>query len=42
MVAYPIWGITVVVALILVGTSLRGLTTSVHVVGTTRIGTGQT
>ena len=31
-----IWGIAVVVALILVGTSLRGLTTSVHVVGTTQ------
>ena len=33
-----IWGIAVVVALILVGTSLRGLTTSVHVVGTTQSG----
>jgi len=33
---YPIWGIAVVVALILVGTWLRGLTTSVHVVGTTQ------
>jgi hypothetical protein len=33
---YPIWRIAVVVALILVGTSLRGLTTSVHVVGTTQ------
>jgi hypothetical protein len=33
---YPIWGIAVVVALILVGTSLRGLTTSAHVVGTTQ------
>ena len=32
----PIWGIAVVVALILAGTSLRGLTTSVHVVGTTQ------
>ncbi len=31
-----IWGIAVVVALILAGTSLRGLTTSVHVVGTTQ------
>src|SRR5271169_1960053 len=31
-----IWGIAVVVALILVGTSLRGLTTSAHVVGTTQ------
>jgi putative drug exporter of the RND superfamily len=31
-----IWGIVVVVALILAGTSLRGLTTSVHVVGTTQ------
>ena len=31
-----IWGIAVVVALILVGTSLHGLTTSVHVVGTTQ------
>src|ERR1700723_1492545 len=31
-----IWGIAVVVALILVGTSLRGLTTSVHVVGSTQ------
>src|ERR1700722_7843717 len=31
-----IWGIAGVVALILVGTSLRGLTTSVHVVGTTQ------
>jgi hypothetical protein len=32
----PIRGIAVVVALILVGTSLRGLTTSAHVVGTTQ------
>src|ERR1700733_14872099 len=31
-----IWGIAVVVALIFVGTSLRGLTTSAHVVGTTQ------
>ena len=31
-----IWGIAVVVALILVATSLRGLTTSAHVVGTTQ------
>ena len=31
-----IWGIAVVVALILIGTSLRGLTTSAHVVGTTQ------
>ena len=31
-----IWGIVVVVALILVVTSLRGLTTSAHVVGTTQ------
>ena len=31
-----IWGIAVVVALILIGTSLKGLTTSVHVVGTTQ------
>ena len=31
-----IWGIAVVVALILVGTSLHGLTTSAHVVGTTQ------
>ena len=31
-----IWGIAVVVALILVGTSLRGLTTSAHVAGTTQ------
>jgi hypothetical protein len=31
-----IWGIAVVVALILVGTSLSGLTTSAHVVGTTQ------
>jgi uncharacterized membrane protein YdfJ with MMPL/SSD domain len=30
-----IWGIAVVVALILAGTSLRGLTTGAHVVGTT-------
>jgi hypothetical protein len=32
----PIRGIAVVVALILVGTSLRGLTTGAHVVGTTQ------
>jgi uncharacterized membrane protein YdfJ with MMPL/SSD domain len=31
-----IWGVVVVVALILVGTSLRGLTTGAHVVGTTQ------
>ena len=31
-----IWGIAVVVALILAGTLLRGLTTSVQVVGTTQ------
>ncbi|HEV3288996.1 MAG TPA: hypothetical protein VG123_08385 [Streptosporangiaceae bacterium] len=31
-----IWGIAVVVALILIGTLLSGLTTSVHVVGTTQ------
>jgi putative drug exporter of the RND superfamily len=31
-----IWGIAVVVALILVGTSLKGLSTSAHVVGTTQ------
>jgi putative drug exporter of the RND superfamily len=31
-----IWGIAVMVALILVGTSLHGLTTSAHVVGTTQ------
>src|SRR6202042_2863970 len=31
-----IWGIVVVAALILVGTSLHGLTTSAHVVGTTQ------
>ena len=37
---YPIWGAAVVVALILVGTSLRGLTTSVHVVGTTQSSLG--
>jgi RND superfamily putative drug exporter len=30
-----IWGIVVVVALVCVGTSLKGLTTSAHVVGTT-------
>src|SRR5580704_7175659 len=34
--ALAIWGIAVVVALILVGTSLRGLTTGAHVVGTTQ------
>jgi hypothetical protein len=31
-----IWGIAVVVALILIGASLSGLTTSAHVVGTTQ------
>src|SRR3984957_16835686 len=31
-----IWGSAVVVALILIGTSLHGLTTSAHVVGTTQ------
>ena len=31
-----IWGIAVVLALILVGTSLKGLTTGAHVVGTTQ------
>ena len=31
-----IWGLLVLVALVLVGTSLKGLTTSAHVVGTTQ------
>ena len=31
-----IWGLLVLVALVLVGTSLKGLTTAAHVVGTTQ------
>ena len=31
-----IWGLLVLVALVLVGTSLKGLTTTAHVVGTTQ------